>query len=77
MAMKPGARGLLRVGRDGVLEIAEHDVDLAGDVRDLGADLFVVRRHEMDHALEPHGQRAIGLGRADGERANKTSVACG
>ena len=57
MAMKPLARRLLLVGGDGVLEVAQHDVDLSGDVLDLGADLLVVRRHEVDHALEPHRQR--------------------
>ena len=31
------------------------------------ADLFVVRGHEMDHALELDRQLAVGLGRADGE----------
>ena len=67
MAMKPRRAASFCIGRDGVLEVAEHDVDLAGDVLDLRADLLVVRRHEMDHALEPHRQRAIGLRRADGE----------
>ena len=31
------------------------------------ADLVDVRRDEMDHALEPHGQLPEGLRRADGE----------
>ena len=31
------ARGLLGVGRDRVLEVAEHDVDLAQQLRHLGA----------------------------------------
>ena len=34
----------------------------------LGAHLLDVRRHEMDHALEPHRQFAQRRGRADGER---------
>ena len=38
---------------------------------DLGAHLLVVRRHEMDHALQPRRQVAIGRGRADGERLEK------
>ena len=71
MAMKPGARRFLLVRGDGVLEIAEHDVDLSRDVLDLGADFLVVRRYEVDHALEPYRQRAIGLGSADGERGIK------
>ena len=61
------ARGFLLVGGDGVLEVAQHDVDLTGDVLDLGADLLVVRRHEMNHALQPHGERAVGFRSADGE----------
>ena len=35
-----------------VLEIAEHHVDLAHQLGDLGGDLLDVRRHEMDYALE-------------------------
>ena len=62
------ARGLLGVGRDGVFEIAEHDVDLLDQFRHLGADLLDMRRHEMDHALEPDRQVAHRGGRADGER---------
>ena len=61
------ARGFLLVGGNGVLEVAQDDVDLTGDVLDLGADLLVVRRHEMNHALQLHGERAVGLGSADGE----------
>ena len=68
MAMKPRARGLLGVGRDGVLEIAEHDIDLPGELRHLGAHLLDMRRHEMDHALEPDRQLAQRRGRADRER---------
>ena len=58
---------LLLIERHRVLEIAEDDVDLGGEILDLGADLFVMRRHEMDHALELDGKRAVGLGGADGE----------
>ncbi len=61
------ARRFLVGGGDGVLEIAEHDVDLPCDILDLRADLLVVRRHEMDHALEPHWQRAKWLRRPDRE----------
>ena len=68
MSMKPLPRRRLGVGGDGVLEVAEHDVDLADQVAEPGADLLVVRRHEVDHALEPHGQLPEGLRRADGER---------
>ncbi len=62
------ARGLLGVDRDGVFEIAEHDVDLRDQLRHLGAHLLDVRRHEMDHALEPHRQFAQRRRRADGQR---------
>ena len=62
------ARRLLGVGRDRVLEIAEHDVDLPDELRHLGADLLDMRRHEMDHALEPHRQLAQRRRRADRER---------
>ena len=68
ISMKPRARRLLGVGRNGVLEIAEHDVDLPHEFRHLGAHLLDVRRHEMDHALEPHRQFAQRRRRADGER---------
>ena len=66
-----GPRRLFLIGGNGVLEVAEHDVDLAGDVLDFRANLFVVRGHEMNHALEPHRQHAIRLGSADGERGIK------
>src|SRR5688572_4115998 len=65
---EPGTRRFLLIRGDGVLEIAEHDVDLSRDVLDLGAYFLVVRRYEVDHALEPYRQRAIRLGGADGER---------
>ena len=65
------ARGLLGLDRNGVLQIAEHDVDLFGELGHLGAQLFQMRRHEMDHALEPHRQVAHGRRRADGERSKE------
>ena len=34
----------------------------------LGADLLHMRRHEVDHALEPHRQLLVRRGRADRER---------
>ena len=68
MAMKPCARRLLGVGRNGVLEIAEHHVDLPDQLRHLGGDLLDVRRHEMDHALEPDRQLAQRRRRADRQR---------
>ena len=62
-------RSHLGVGGNGILEIAEHGVDLGDQLAKACADLFVVRRHEVDHALEPHRQLPIRLGCADGERA--------
>ncbi len=59
------ARRRLRFDRDRVLEVAEHDVDLRGQLADLGAQLVDVRRHEMDHALDARGRFAQRLRRAD------------
>ncbi len=53
-----GARRLLGVGGDRVLQVAEHHVDFADQLRHLGADLLDVRGHEVDHALEAHGKLA-------------------
>ena len=61
-------RRLLGVGGNGVLEVAEHDVHLADQVRHLLAYLGDVGRHEMDHALEPHRQFAQRRRRADRQR---------
>jgi len=44
-----------------------HHVDLAGEFGNLGAQLVEVRRHEMDHALQPHRQLAQRRRRADGQ----------
>jgi hypothetical protein len=41
------------VGGDGVFKIAEHDVDLMDQLRDLGPHLLDMRRHEVDHPLQP------------------------
>ena len=65
------ARRFLGLDRNRILEIAEHDVDLRGEFADLGAHLLVVRRHEMDHALQPRRQFAERRRRADGERLEK------
>jgi hypothetical protein len=61
------ARRRLGVDRDRVFKIAEHHVDLPDEVRHLRAHLLDVRRHEMDHALEPHRQFAQRVRRADCE----------
>ena len=68
------ARGFLGLDRDGVLQIAQHHVDLARELGHLGAQLVEVRRHEMDHALQPHRQVAHGRRRADGERGERTGA---
>ena len=62
------ARRLLGVGRDRILEIAEHHVDLSDQLRHLRAQLLDLRRHEMDHALELDRQLAQRRRRADRER---------
>ena len=65
------ARRLLGVGRNGVFEIAEHDVDLGDQLRHFGAHLLDMRRHEMNHALEPQRQFAQRRRRADRQRFEK------
>ena len=62
------SRGFLGVGGNGVLEIAEHDVDLSDELGDFGAHFLDMRRHEMDHPLEPQRQFAQRHWRADRER---------
>ena len=66
-----GARRGLGLDRHGVFEIAEHDIDLAREVADLGAHLFVVGRDEINHPLDLDRQFAVGRRRADGERLVK------
>src|SRR4051794_254495 len=61
------ARRLLGVRRDRIFQIAEHYVDLRDQLRHLGADLGQMRRHEVDHPLEPDGQFAKWLRRSDRE----------
>ncbi len=63
-----GASGFLGVGRDCVLEIAEHDVDLFDEIRHFGAEFFEMRRHEMNHPLDLGGRFAQRRRGADGER---------
>ena len=43
--------GHLGVGRNGILQIAEHHVDLGDQFRHFGADFLDMRRHEVDHPL--------------------------
>ena len=65
------ARGFLGLDRNGVFQVAKHHVDLARELRRLGAQLFEMRRHEMDHALEADRQVAHRRRRADGERGEE------
>ena len=58
----------LLIGGNGIFEVAEHDVDLAGEIGNLGADFFDVRRYEMDHPLKPDRRLGEGLRRVNGER---------
>jgi hypothetical protein len=55
------------VGGNGVLEIAEHHVDLMHEFRHPRAHLLDMRRHEMNHALQPQRQVAQRRRRPDGE----------
>ena len=55
---KSRARRLLGVGGNGVFQIAQDNVDLRDQLRHFGSDFFDVRRHEMDHPLEPQRQVA-------------------
>jgi len=61
------ARVLLLIERHGIFKVAEDDIDLPGEVFDLGADLVVVRGHEVDHAFKLHRKSPEGFRRADGE----------
>ena len=61
----------LGVGGNRVLEIAEHHVDLLNELGHPRAQLFQVRRHEVNHALEPHRQFAQRRRRANRERLEK------
>jgi hypothetical protein len=63
-----GARRVLGLDRDGVLEVAAHHVALPRRFRRLGADLVDVRRKEMDHSFRPDRQFTQGLWRTNGER---------
>ena len=67
MAMKPVACGRFGVGGNGVLEIAEHHVDLMHQLGHPRAHLLDMRRHEMDHALELQRQFAQRRRRPDRE----------
>src|SRR5262249_20181287 len=61
------ARLDLLVRRDRILEVAEQDVRLPGQLRELGLHLGVARIEEVDHARRPDGDLAHGVGSAEGE----------
>jgi hypothetical protein len=64
---EPAPCRFLLVRRNGVLEVAEDDIDLPNELWELRPDLVVVRRYEVDHALETHRKLPIRLRGADGE----------
>ncbi len=68
---EPLAGGLLVLGLDGVLEVAEEDVDGADEVGDLGRHLGVARVEEMDHPAGPRRHLPDRRGRPDGEGAEE------
>src|SRR5262249_9092347 len=51
--MEAGARRFFGVNWNGVFEIAQHDVNLGDKFRNLAADLFDMRRNEVNHPLQP------------------------
>ena len=66
-------RRLLGIGRDCVLQIAEHYVDLCDQLRHLGAHFLDMRRHEMDHAFKLDRQLAQRRWRADRQRLEEVA----
>src|SRR5690606_28521882 len=62
-------RRFLLVRRDGVLEVTKQHVHASDNLVKARANLWILRRYEVDHALEAHGKLAKGLRRADGKRA--------
>ncbi len=47
-------RRFLFGGRDRILQVPQNHIDLLDELGDFGADFFHVRRHEVDHAFQPH-----------------------
>ncbi len=68
---QPRAGGLLAVGLDGVLEVAEQHVDGADELGHLGRHLLVARVEEVDRPARPGRDLAQRLGGADGERTEE------
>lgn len=63
--------GLLAVGLDRVLEVAEEDVDGADHPRDLRGHLLVARVEEVDHPAGAGGDLTHRRRGADRERAEE------
>ncbi len=63
----------LLVALDGVLEVAEDDVDLLRDIRHLGRHLRVRRIEEVDHPRRAEGDLAQRRGGAEGQRREEGS----
>ena len=71
--IRPGARGLLAVDRDRVLEVAEQDVGLLGDAGRLFDHLLVGEVEEVDHPRGLDRDLAQRLGGADRLRLEEVS----
>src|SRR5262249_35251248 len=69
--IKPARADGFGIGRNGVLQITEHHVDLRNQLRNLGAHLFDVWRYEMNHALELDRKLSQRRRRADRKRPEK------
>jgi hypothetical protein len=69
----PAARGLLAIGRDRVLEVAEQDVGLRRDVRQLRGHLLVRRVEEVDHPRGCDRDLEQRVGGALGERLGEVT----
>jgi hypothetical protein len=70
---QPFARRLLVGRRDRIFQVAQEDIDLRDEVRDLGTHLLQLRREEVNHAVRPRGHRGGRLRRAGGERDEEGS----
>jgi len=68
---KAGAGRFFGVNWNGVFEIAEDDVDLGDELGHFAANLFDMRRNEMDHPLQPQRQFTQRRRRADRKRFEK------
>jgi hypothetical protein len=70
---QPSARGLLAIDGHGVLEVAEQDVGLGGDLGGLGGHLLVREVEEVDHPRGREGDLAERLRRLHGERLEEVT----